>query len=171
MPSRGKQKFTKKELLFVNSYGGNQTEAARKAGYKNAAVAASRLMSRPHVREAIDNRLNVATAESARHFGRDITFTRNDIIMGLADEAGLGKPEKRAESDSARVSALGKLADIFQLTRRGTGDKDLFVGWTDDELEEYSLTGRLPTRFNPGGAPTENAGNLNTADGQDRLRT
>src|SRR6266550_503350 len=96
MPSRGKQKFTQKELLFVNSYGGNQTEAARKAGYKNPAVAASRLMSRHHIAEAIDKRLSLATKESARHFGREITFTRNDIIMGLADEAGLGDQDKKA---------------------------------------------------------------------------
>ena len=155
MPSRGKQKFTKRELSFVNSYEGNQTDAARRADYKNPAVAASRLMARRNIAEAIDNRRSLATNESARHFGRDITVTPNDIIMGLADEAGLGKPEKRAASDSARVSALGKLADIFQLPRRGDGYEDLFVGWTDEELDEYSVHGRLPARFNLEGALSE----------------
>jgi hypothetical protein len=52
-------------------------------------------MARRHIAEAIDNRLILATTESARHFGRDITVTRNDIIMGLADEAGLGNRRKR----------------------------------------------------------------------------
>src|ERR1700733_4759689 len=76
---------------------------------------------------------------------REITIDRNDIIMGLADEArGKGDPQ----GASARVKAWTVLAEIFRLLpKHGACPKDDFDGWTTTELKDFALTGERPERF------------------------
>lgn len=147
MPRVNKSGFTEKQLLFIKYFEGKQEEAARKAGYKQAARSATELMSNLAIRAEIDKKIAAATKEAGKQMGRRITFSRNDIIMGLADLGGLGNPAKIAESDSARVTALGKLAEIFQIIPKGSKDVDIFADWKDEELEEYRRTGVIPARF------------------------
>jgi hypothetical protein len=147
MPQRSKVKFTKKELLFVEKFDGDAAKAAELAGYKQPQTMGKRVLAREHVAAAINEKIKCAVKESGKQMGRRIAFSRNDIIMGLADEAGLNKEKQGAESDSARVSALSKLADIFQLSQKSTKDTDMFAGWTDEELEQFQIHGTVPERF------------------------
>src|SRR5579864_6135087 len=111
MSRRNKSMFSEKELLFVQHYQGDQTKAAKAAGYARPGEVASRLMKRPHIKKAVDDKLAKAANVNAVEFGKRVQVTRNDIINGLAEEA------RTAESDSARVSAWRGLADIYRLTQ------------------------------------------------------
>src|SRR5581483_2690211 len=139
--SARKQDFTKMELKFVQYYEGDQLEAATKAGYRYPDKTAYIIYNRPHVKAACEKKMALALKDNAKEFARSVTVTRNEIINGLAKEA------RQAESDSARVAAWGRLAEIFQLTQKSKSDQDLFSGWTDEELEHYRKTGKLPARF------------------------
>ena len=127
------------ELAYVANYAGDQVAAARAAGFKNANKQASAIHNRPRVKAAIEEKQKELIKESGRDLGKAVTLTRNDIINGLHTEA------KDAESDSARVSAWSKLADIYM-----PKGKDIdFSGWYDEELEAFILRGELPKRFFP----------------------
>lgn len=52
----GKRKLTTKQKLFIASYSGNGTEAARLAGYKHPRQAAAENMSKIVIRDAIQER-------------------------------------------------------------------------------------------------------------------
>ena len=136
------QLLNERMLKFIGAYNGpgSGTEAARIAGYGQPQLAAARLVKHPGVVAALKKKQDEVIKASGKKLGRAITITRNDIVMGLVDEA------KGADSASARVSAWSKLADIFRITDK-TKDADLFDGWTDEELVEYRDTGRLPARF------------------------
>jgi hypothetical protein len=75
---------------------------------------------------------------------RVVDITRNDIIMILADIARDAKVVA-----STRVNAALGLADIFLLRARSMRDLGQFIGWTDDEIEEYIRNGGngLPERL------------------------
>jgi hypothetical protein len=89
------------------------------------------------VREAT----NRGVVQEAVRAHREITIDRNDIIMGLVDEA------RTAKSDRARVSAWTVLADIFMLRAKNLREVYDFYGWTSDELKLYAETGESPARF------------------------
>ena len=93
-------------------------------------------------------------AESGAQLGRGISVTRNDIINRL------DKLSQKAESDSAKVSALRELVIIFGLSAKNAKDTDLFAGWNDEELAYYRDTGRLPDRV--GSAVGESASDSRT---------
>lgn len=148
MPKRNPGKFTELERKFIEHFNGNATDAARRAGSKNPRRYGSELLARKHVHAEIQKKLAAATTESAKRSIRKITFGRNDIIMALGDLAGIGDKNKIAESESARASALRTLADMYDLIPKSNEKHaGLFKGWTDEELDEYRLTGKLPTRF------------------------
>lgn len=140
MPRKTKGKATRQELLFVLNWAGNDTLAAKAAGYKHPNKQGPKIAARPHVAELIRKKQDALAKQSGKDLGRSIRITRNDIINRL-DELS-----QKAESDSTKVSALSQLADIFGL-RAKDSKADLFTGWTDEELEEYSRTGKLPKRL------------------------
>jgi len=72
---------------------------------------------------------------------REITIDRNDIIMGLADEA------KFSENDRARVAAWTVLSDIYMLRAKAVKDIYDFYGWTAEELVEFGRSATVPERF------------------------
>jgi hypothetical protein len=129
--------LTKKELVFVACYVGNQVEAARLAGFKNAKKVASSIYNRPRVKAAIEKKQSALVEQSGRDLGKHITVTRNDIINGLHDLA------KDAENDSTKVSAWAQLVDIFGLRARESKG-DLFAGWSDEELKHFLKTQEFP---------------------------
>jgi Terminase small subunit len=133
-----------REGLFVLHFEGNGTEAAIKAGCTktNASNYAWAAMKRPRVLKAIAAKQAAMTQESGKDLAKGVTITRNDIINRLDTIS------KTAESESARVSALSQLVNIFGLNPKHA-DTDLFAGWTDEELEHYRATGELPARFGP----------------------
>jgi hypothetical protein len=126
------------ETKFVACWEGNAAEAAHKAKYKNPKVMGARLMQRSQVKAAIKAKQASMVAESGKQLSKAIAITRNDIINRLDDLS------QNAESDSTKVSALGHLIDIFGLSAKQKNDTDIFAGWTDEELEYYRETGKLP---------------------------
>jgi hypothetical protein len=132
---------------------GNASLAAKQAGYKSPRVVGAKLMRRPEVACAIQQKQEQALAESGKMLGRQVDIGRNDIIMGLADIARYGQDER------ARVSAWLGLADVFGLRIKNTRDvTEQFAGWTAEELEQYATTGVIPER-------------IRSLVGEDRLRT
>lgn len=132
--------WTKQEIAFVEAFKGNQSEAAETAypNSKNPSVLGSQLMAKPHIREACKLKLAALIDESGRRLARTVDIGRNEIIMLNADIARLG------DSDSARVSALRELKDIFGLSAKNDRDTDMFAGWSETELDEYANTGLVP---------------------------
>lgn len=76
----------------------------------------------------------------------EITFDRNDLIMRLAQLAGLGSKKPRAETERSQVAALTVLSDIFLLRPKGVSDLKRFIGWTQDEIDSFGVTGVIPER-------------------------
>lgn len=144
---RKKGALTAKAREFALRYPGHGDgiDVAIAVGYsknrRSTAVTVCTLLKDPRVQQIIAQKQAAAARESGTREGRGITVTRNDIINGLHTLA------TSAESDSAKVNAWGKLADIFQLTPKGKQDADLFSGWSDEDLEQYRTTGKLPDRF------------------------
>lgn len=138
-----------KEKLVVKYWNGNQVEAVTKAGYKSPKKQATEICNRPHVKRAIqekDSGFNVKLGELE---AKGVKITRNDIINRL------DKISKSAESEGARVSALGLLVNIFGLAAKHDKDTDFFAGWSQEELDEYARTGELPGRIRSGVPPSE----------------
>jgi hypothetical protein len=145
------------EAAFVAHYEGAGTvaEATLKAGYKNKHQG-RQLLLRPKIREAILRKEATKLAEAAkvqgRQLGKAIKVTRNDIINRLDKES-----QSQENPPAARIAALGHLKDIFGLGAKAE-KMDIFAGWTDEELDEYRITGELPKRFGIPSGP-ENATN------------
>jgi hypothetical protein len=126
--------------------GATKADAAQECGRKKGS--AHYLYMRPGVQERISElqslvreATNRGVVQEAVRAHREITIDRNDIIMGLVDEA------RTAKSDRARVSAWTVLADIFMLRAKNLREVYDFYGWTSDELKLYAETGESPARF------------------------
>jgi hypothetical protein len=140
MAPRKVKRLSKKELLFVSHWAGNDKEAAKLAGYKQASKSAYKISARPHVAAALQEKQDKIIAESAVSIAEPIRITRNKIINGLADIF-----VNPSLSEGARVSAGGILADIFRLRPKFNGKpEDLFAGWTDEQISFYVSTGEPP---------------------------
>lgn len=150
MPDEVKMKpLTKLQLKFVECWAGNQTDAARQAGLKHPNVAGAKMMKFPHVKAAIEAKQAIAVKACGEELAKKTIVTRDDIIQGLA---ALGKT---AVNETARVRAWGELADIFGMKVKQTRDvTELFDGWTEEELEAYSVRGELPQRFKGSASPS-----------------
>lgn len=130
----------------VVAEGYSHVEAAEIAGRSRGS--ASYLFARPGVIDRIrELRLLVQSAteeEVAIRAGRAesiVNITRNDIINGLHHEA------LTAKSSCARVTAWRGLAEIYMLYPKTLKDVEDFYGWTDEEIEEYAKTGKVPDRL------------------------
>jgi hypothetical protein len=127
--------------------GCNVRDAAKRSGRKEGSggYLNSRADVTQRVAEIRSAMAKAAENEAARKMVghcRSIDIDRNDIIMGLADIALSGLTPA-----GARVSAWLGLADIFLLRPKKIDDVKQFVGWTTDELREFSLTGVVPPRI------------------------
>jgi hypothetical protein len=134
--------LTPYQIKFVAAWNGDMKEAAIAAGSnpKNAASIGSRTYALPQVQEAIQQKQHAFFTKVGVQQARAVTVTRNDIINRL------DALSQTAETDSAKVSALRELKDIYGMSSRNSAH-DLFAGWTDEELEAYHRTGELPDRF------------------------
>lgn len=160
--SRQQPTWTAKEMAFVEAFKGNQTEAAKDAypKSKNPSVLGSELMAKPHIREAIRQKLAALVDESGRRLARIVDIGRNEIIMLNADIARMG------DNDSARVSALRELKDIFGLSAKNDRDTDMFAGWSEEELREFADTGLVPRSVAARSVPGQSAPPSQPASGQ-----
>lgn len=137
--------LTAMEGKFVDAHEGNDTEAAKKAGYKCPHAAAPVLMKRQRVVDALaakKHKREQIEQEVHRDKIEEITITRNEIVNGLATLA------RSAEIPPAvRATAYLGLADIFLLRVKNVRDINKFHGWTADELDQYAISGAIPERF------------------------
>jgi len=131
-----------KQLRFIAEWSGNSVEAARRAGYANPDKTACRIVQHPAIKKALEEKQRALAEASGKDLGEKITVTRDEIISGLAMIGRSGTNEH------ARVRAWGELAEIFAMKVKQTRDvTNLFDGWSDAELEAYSLRGELPQRL------------------------
>ena len=133
--SKKSTQLTELELACVANYKGNQVEAAKAAGVKNAKKQASAIFNRPRVKAAVEKKISALVNASGKALATGITISRNDIINELH------KIALKAKSESARVAALSQLKDIFGLSAK---NDPFFAGWSKEELDEYARTGEIP---------------------------
>ena len=121
--------LTIKQKRFIDSFDGNATESARKAGYKNPNVAGSRLLANDSIKEAIQSR------EKKRN-SKDIAGRKERQRFWTA----IMKDTSAKISDRLRAS---------ELLGRSEGD---FLDRTEVELNIETGVIRLP-ELKPEGSP------------------
>jgi hypothetical protein len=131
--------------------GASKTEAAEKCGCKKGS--AHYLYTRPGVQDRVAELKRISRETPDREFGqqtirprRRINFDRNDIIMKLADLAGIGDTTP-AHSERVQFECLNTLAEIYLLKPKTLKDLLDFHGWTADELDEFTRTREIPERI------------------------
>jgi len=101
--------LSQRQLAFVAAHVGNNTEAARAAGYKNPERSAPRLMAIPAVRRAIKDKQKAIIEASGAKLGRRLT--KVDVVARLLELANL-PPERTRRSLAGQVNALKAIAEI-----------------------------------------------------------
>src|SRR3974390_2236734 len=93
--------LTRRQLAFVAAHGGNDTEAARAAGYKNPGRSAAKLMAIPAVRQAIREKQKAIVEASGAKLGQQLT--KLDVVDRLVQLADL-PPESTKNNISGQVN-------------------------------------------------------------------
>jgi len=101
--------LSQRQLSFVAAHVGNNTEAARAAGYKNPERSAPRLMAIPAVRQAIEEKQKAIIEASGAKMGRRLT--KIDVVSRLLELAKL-PPERTRHNLTGQLKALEAIADI-----------------------------------------------------------
>ena len=101
--------LSQRHLAFVVAHIGNDTEAARAAGYKNPERSAPKLMAIPAVRQAIQEKQKAIIEASGAKVGRRLT--KVDVVDRLFELAKL-PPEQTRHNLTGQLNALKAIADI-----------------------------------------------------------
>ena len=101
--------LSQRQLAFVAAHVGNDTEAARAAGYKNPDRSAPKLMAMPAVRKAIEEKQKAIIEASGAKIGRRLT--KVDVVDRLVELADL-PPERTKNNITGQVNALKVIAEI-----------------------------------------------------------
>ena len=101
--------LSQRHLAFVAAHIGNDTEAARAAGYKNPGRSAPRLMAKPAVRQAIKEKQKAIIKASGAKIGRHLTKT--DVVARLLELAYL-PPQCTRGNLMGQLNALEAIARI-----------------------------------------------------------
>jgi len=157
-----------RQLAFVLAHGGNDTVAARAAGYKNPERSAPKLMAMPAIRKAIAEKQRAIIAASGAKIGRRLS--RLDVVERLIELADL-PPERTRYNISGQVSALKAIAELEGYVNRGQVDltKD-FADRTLEEKEFFADHGYFPNEVElskPRTARSESAGENGDQQNQD----
>jgi len=149
--------LSRRQLAFVAAHVGNDTEAARAAGYKNPDRSAPRLMAIPVVRKAIEEKQKAIIEASGAKIGR--RFAKVDVVDRLVELAEL-PPERTKNTITGQVNALKVIAEIegYVINRYEDLTKE-FAGRTDAEKEYFAIHGYWPNEVDPsqpGPAGSEN---------------
>ena len=142
--------LNRRQLAFVLAHAGNDTEAARAAGYKNPERSAPKLMATPAIRKAIQDKQEAIIAAAGAKIGR--RFTDLDIVNRLVELANLN-PERTKNTITGQISALKLITEIqgYLVNRFDHLPKE-FAGQTLEELEAFA-NGRYHPEFGQSGAP------------------
>jgi len=134
--------LSQRQLSFVAAHRGNDTEAARAAGYKNPGRSAAKLMAIPAVRKAIEVKQKATIEASGAKIGRRLT--KLDVVDRLVALADL-PPERTKSSIMGQVNTLKVIAEIEQLIGRQTRDVTKEAeGKTEAEMEFFCINGVWP---------------------------
>ena len=131
--------LNKRQLTFVLAHAGNDTDAARAAGYKNPERSAPKLMANPAIRTAIAEKQRAIIAASGARIGRRLS--RLDVLERLLQLADL-PPDCTRYNINGQVNALKIIADIEGYVVRRYEDltKEL-VNLTPEEKEFFITHG------------------------------
>ena len=142
--------LNRRQLAFVLAHAGNDTEAARAAGYKNPERSAPKLMAMSAIRKAIQDKQKAIIAAAGAKIGRQ--FTNLDLVDRLVELANLD-PERTKNTITGQINALKLIAEIqgYLVNRFDHLPKD-FAGRTVEELEAFA-DGRYQPGSGPSGAP------------------
>jgi len=134
--------LNQRQLAFVVAHVGNDTEAARAAGYKNPERSAPKLMAIPAIRNAIAEKQRAIIAAAGAKVGRRLS--RVDVVERLIELADL-PPERTRYNISGQVSALKAIAEIEGYVNREQVDlaKEL-ADRTIEEKEFFITHGYFP---------------------------
>ena len=108
--------MTERQKRFADEYilnGGNAAAAARSAGYaaRSAKVTAAKLLSKPEIRAAIDDRLNAAQSERTLE-QRDLLEFLSAVVRGeVSDEMLMTKLIGRGQSQIERHAVRASVKD------------------------------------------------------------
>ena len=139
--------LNQRQLAFVVAHIGNDTEAARAAGYKNPGKSAPKLMAMPAIRKAIQEKQRAIIAASGARIGQRLT--RVDVLKRLMELANLS-PDCTRYNISGQVSALKAIAEIEGYVVRRYEDltKEL-VNLTPEEKEFFITHGHCENEVEP----------------------
>ena len=126
--------LNQRQLAFVVAHVGNDTEAARVAGYKNPERSAPKLMAMPAIRKAIAEKQRAIIVASGARIGRRLS--RIDVINRLLELAEL-PPHSTRFSINGQVNALKAIAEIEGYMLRG--QVDLTKEFADRTVEEVKF--------------------------------
>jgi phage terminase small subunit len=101
--------LNQRQFAFVLAHVGNDTEAARAAGYKNPERSAPKLMANPAIRKAIEQKQKATIAASGAQIAHQ--FTNINVVDRLSELAYL-PPERTKNTITGQVSALKAIAEI-----------------------------------------------------------
>lgn len=108
---RDKDGFTDRERIFVREYPVdlNGTQAAIRSGYakKSAKAHASKMMSMPHVRSAIDSLMKERIKRT------DVTADRVISELGKIGLAAFGDPQVSTAEKKAALDSLARHLGLF----------------------------------------------------------
>ena len=143
MPVRGRRNIlSQRQLAFVAAHSGNDTEAARAAGYKNPSQCAAKLMAIPAVRKAIKEKQKAIIAASGAEIRRRLTTV--DVVCRLVGLADL-PPERTKGNIMGQVNALRLIAEIEGFIGRHPRDITKECrGRSEAEMEFFCITGYWP---------------------------
>ena len=129
-------------MAFVAAHDGNDTEAARAAGYKNPARSAAKLMAIPAVRKAIEEKQKATIKASGAKIGRRLT--KVDVVDRLVELADL-PPDRTKGNITGQVNALKAIAEIEGFIGRQTMDITKEAeGKTEAEMQFFCAHGYWP---------------------------
>src|SRR5271166_6399982 len=101
--------LSERQLSFVAAHLGNDTEAARAAGYKNPQRSAPKLIAIPAVRQAIKEKQKAIIEASGAKIGRRLA--KVDVVARLIELADL-PPERTRHTLTGQLNALKAIAEI-----------------------------------------------------------
>lgn len=134
--------LTRMERLFVQNWKGNQTDAARSAGYKNPEYSGWKVYNRPIVKKAIQEKESAMVRESAKLLVREI---RKADITGRLIKLADTSIDETGGSIAGQVNALKVLAEMEGWIIRKTEDvTKLARGRSTAELEHFAVNGYWP---------------------------
>lgn len=140
--------LTPKELAFVAAWQGDQTAAARQAGYKNPKQAGHKLMTTARVKKAVEAKQKAVVQESGTQLGK--TLSKTDVLSRALTLADMNAIFTKGNI-MGQVNALRLIADIQGLIiKKNLELPSEFYNRTETEQEFFAQHGYWPDNLDAG---------------------